>query len=360
MQVVSDRCPGVLRLHDAADGQLARVRLPGGRLDARGLDGLAAAALLGNGLLELTSRASIQVRGLSVAVAGRCAEVLIAAGLLPSPAHDRVRNILASPLPGRHPDSLAQTDDIVAELDGRLCADQALCDLTGRFLFAVDDGAALVGHRADVTLVATGPDSFRLGAREVSRGGAAQAALQAARESVHGEPDRSLFAARRAERGPGPGVGAGRGLEQADKPHRRLALGALRQLDGRVALTVMPRLGRVDAVTARALADLLRAHRTDVRLSTARTLTVVDLEQGAAQALRASLEALGLICDPESGWFGLTACAGKGACAKARFDVRAAATRRAAQRAAGAPAEHYSGCERNCGRPPEARLVIGG
>lgn len=131
----------MLRLHDAADGQLARIRVPGSRVDARGLEGLAAVGRLGNGLIELTSRASVQIRGLREPAAARCAEVLAAAGLLPSHSHERVRNILASPVAGRHPASLAHTDDVVAQLDDRLCADGELAALSGRFLFAVDDGA---------------------------------------------------------------------------------------------------------------------------------------------------------------------------------------------------------------------------
>ncbi len=361
-----DRCPGVLRLHDAADGQLARIRLPGGRIDARGLDGLADVGRLGNGLIELTSRASVQVRGLTGAVAGRCAEVLTAAGLLPSPSHERVRNILASPVAGRHAASMAHTDDVVAQLDRGLCADDQLVALSGRFLFAVDDGAGLIGHRADVTLVATGPDSFRLGAREVTRAGAAQAALHAARvlvrtssAQVAGAPVSQLVhaAGDGASRTRCSVVESGSARSDAGVPARPLELGALRQSDGRIALTVMPPLARLEAATVRALAGLVRAQRTDCRISTRRTLTLVDVEPAAARDLIGELEALGLISDPSSGWVGLTACAGKGACAKARFDVRAAAARRAAQRGASEPAEHYSGCERNCGWPPGARLV---
>jgi sulfite reductase beta subunit-like hemoprotein len=336
--VEQDRCPGVLRLHDAADGMLARVRLPGGRIEACGLDGLADAAKLGNGLIELTSRAGVQIRGLSPKIADHCAEVLSAAGLLPSFTHDRVRNILASPLAGRHPCSLAETDELVADLDRGLCADDRLAALSGRFLFAVDDGAGLIGHPADVTLVATGPHSFRLADAEVSRERAVESALQAARGFL---PQRPL----------------GPPSRQAGRRAQRLELGALRQIDGRVALTVMPRLARLDGVTLRALAGVLRDHHTDLRISIRKTLTLLDLPLSSADNVLSGLESLGLIADPDSGWVGLTACAGKGACASARFDVRAAAAERAAARGPGAPPEHWSGCERNCGRPADAVVM---
>jgi precorrin-3B synthase len=290
--VAQDRCPGVLRLHEAADGLLARVRLPGGRIDARGLRAVATASRMGNWIVELTSRASLQIRGLADE---GVAAPLMAAGLLPSASHERVRNILASPLAG------PAVDALVAELDRALCADPALARLPGRFLFAVDDGTGLHGRRADVTIVVGGP----IGVEE---------ALQAA--------------------------GEGRGLPGVVSP-RRPRLGAALQDDGRLALTVMPPLARLAPGQLDRLAELL----PEVRIGVARTLTAFDVDPPA-------LRGLGLVDDPDSGWFGLTACAGLGACAKAQRDVRAQAAARARLRTAADPPEHYAACERNCGAPP--------
>jgi sulfite reductase beta subunit-like hemoprotein len=219
------------------------------------------------------------------------------------------------------------TDGVVAELDRRLCADPALAGLSGRFLFAVDDGSGLLGRGADVTLTATGPDRFTLGGRELPAGEAITAALALAR-SGHGAPL----------------------PEVADPGHLRL--GPLRQRDGRVALTVLPRLARLAPADLDALAEL----GDDVRLSARRTLTLVDLDPGVAQATGRRLRELGLIDDEGSGWWGLSACAGLGACARAERDVRALAAARAGQRRGGDPPEHFAACARHCGRPAGAEV----
>ncbi len=144
-----DACPGALRLHAADDGFLARVRIPGGMLDEAAALLLADAAdRLGDGHIDLTSRGNAQLRGLGASCGGELAEVLGRAGLLPAPAHERVRNIVASPLTGLDGPGAADVAPWVAELDRELCAVPAAAALSGRFLFALDDG------RGDVTSLA--------------------------------------------------------------------------------------------------------------------------------------------------------------------------------------------------------------
>ncbi|MFD0490684.1 hypothetical protein ACFQ0O_30635 [Saccharopolyspora spinosporotrichia] len=116
-----DACPGALRVHDAADGGLARVRVPGGALTPRQFAVLgAASAGLGDGGLELTSRANVQVRGLAAGRQRELADRLSGAGLLPSATHERVRNILGSPYDDDR--ALLDTQAVARALDEALCA----------------------------------------------------------------------------------------------------------------------------------------------------------------------------------------------------------------------------------------------
>jgi sulfite reductase beta subunit-like hemoprotein len=370
--VIADRCPGVLRLHPAADGHLARIRLPGGVLPRAGLGAIAALAARGNGVIELTARASLQVRGLDEADAAGAADLLRGAGLLPSPSHDRVRNILASPFGGRHPHAALETDGLVTALDRALCRDAALASLPGRFLFAVDDASRTLGRaRADVTLRAldAGP-RLRLDLAghpttlEADPADAPALALDAAR---------AFLALRGAEDGwrigdlPDGAARVARALggdlsgAPAPAGAAPLAAGALAQRDGRTAVTALVPLGRLDAATLRALAALLDDDARTVRVSPARTLTLVDVAADRVPRLIAELGGLGLLTRPGSGWDGISACAGLGACVNAQVDVRAAATRRADARRGRAgplPAEHWTACDRGCGRPAAAGVLV--
>ncbi|HET7073303.1 MAG TPA: precorrin-3B synthase, partial [Mycobacterium sp.] len=145
----TDACPGALQVHWAADGALVRVRLPGGAITAEQMATLSRVSTdLGSGRLELTARGNVQLRGITdvTAVAQAIAEV----GLLPSPTHERARNIVASPLSGRT-GGRADVRPWVSELDAAICADPRLAELGGRFWFSIDDGRADVsGLCADV------------------------------------------------------------------------------------------------------------------------------------------------------------------------------------------------------------------
>ena len=138
---------------------MVRLRLPGGRLSARTLRRLSdLAGEYGNGVLQLTSRAGLQLRGLPDPLPPAFVEAVAATGLLPSPTHERVRNIVASPLTGLH-GGRADVSGLTRALDASLIAEPELAELPGRFLFVLDDGRGdVLDLRLDLGYRASGAE----------------------------------------------------------------------------------------------------------------------------------------------------------------------------------------------------------
>ncbi|OKO79705.1 precorrin-3B synthase, partial [Bradyrhizobium sp. AS23.2] len=179
--VVKGWCPGALRPMLSGDGLVVRVRPFGGRLEADQIAGLAElAGRYGNGLIDVTSRANLQIRGVDEQGHPALLEGLARLRLLdPDADIEARRNILVTPF--WNPSD--ETQSLAAELEEAL-AESALA-LPGKFGFAIDDGRSrvLAGDSADVRIerdaegrLLVRADAARLG-RSVGRGEAVSTAL---------------------------------------------------------------------------------------------------------------------------------------------------------------------------------------
>jgi precorrin-3B synthase len=389
-RAAADRCPGALRLVEAADGFLARVRLPGGFVTGEQLGVLAGLATeLGDGRVELTSRGNVQLRALAADAAGPLTEVLTRAGLLPSLEHDRVRNVLASPLAGL--DGLGSGRDlsaIVADLDAELCARPGLAELSGRFLFAIDDGRGDVVGLGDVVAVAGAngtvvnglavngpaaggpvPDSDVDAADVVTvmlafaeafldeRAAAGSTAWRIADLPGGGERVRAAVA-QRFGLAPGPElpapVAAARPVGLVRRPVN--AGGGVEPRfvtpDGLDSLVLLAPLGRLTAAQVTWLSA--RVAGRAARVTPWRSVVLPDQPDAVAALPEAA--GLGFGVDDGSPWLRVTACAGRPGCARALADVQADAAAFAARW----PERivHVSGCGRHCGRPAATEIDV--
>lgn len=364
-----DSCPGTLQVHPAADGGLARIRIPAGVLSAsqwRALIG--ASAELADGNLDLTSRGNVQLRGLRPGGETELASRLVAAGLLPSLAHERVRNILTSPLTGLDGAGSADLRPLIGELDRALCARPELAQLSGRFLFALDDGRGDVASMgADITLTAVDPQTAILSLAGLPVGSvpiseAVVTMLAAAKTFLRLRSADGSNAWRIAELAGGPTrVAAALAPRPAqsvppvppDQP-APCPLGRVGQRDGSTALVVGIPLGRLSEVQA----TTLKGH--DLVLTPWRSVVVPHLSGSEAARLSAAASGAGLMIDSSSPWLGVTACTGRAGCAKALADVRADARTVHGTGAVDSTGQavHWVGCERRCGTPAGDVLTI--
>lgn len=364
--LVRGACPSVHEPFVELDGALVRVRLPGGRLPAAAAHDLAAvAARVGAGPFELTNRANLQLRGVPVEAAPQVRDALVAAGITPAvPAADARRNVLGSPTAGVDAAELVDTRPLVDALAARLAA-SAIAPPSAKFGVLVDGGGAVHvrGRRHDVALGAVRTHDGAL-AYEVALG-AALPLTRGARDIVRiVDPDTvpALVDA----------VAGGRDAEPLldEYPASDLlsavapsapAVGVHPQRDaGRVWVGAVPVLGRLDAGTLAALADLAV---DELRITPWRGVVFVDVPATDVGPLARRLEHLGLVRDPDHPANSVVACAGSRGCAAgladAQADARALVGRLLATPVEQRPASvHVSGCEKGCARAQPAEVTF--
>ena len=299
-------CPGALRPMGSGDGLLVRVRPWCGAFTLEQAAGLAdIASRLGNGHIDLTRRANLQIRGLREDGMSELHEALDRLGLLdPDARTEAARNIMVGPLAGPEVRALAAELSQVLPLD-----------VPPKFGWLVDGAPfTIVGERADIALCLTDAGvAVRRGDRWLGVTSRAQAiAIAQGATPIFAPLDEVPVA------GPRPaGIAA---------PFGRLEAGQLRDL---VALAA-------------------KAGATEMRLSPWRALYFDADVAGAAS--------LGLIVDPDDPLLRISACPGAPACRSSSVDTRRDAMRLAARGFAGTV--HVSGCAKGCARSAPADLVL--
>ena len=138
-------CPGIVHAVKAKDGLLIRIRVPGGLIEANQLRAVADLCRgFADGTIEITSRANLQLRAIRNQNLSEVVESISLAGLLPSPQHDRVRNIVTSPFAGLGGEELLDPRPLIHDLDRKLGAEPIFADLHPKFSFAVHGGPKLI------------------------------------------------------------------------------------------------------------------------------------------------------------------------------------------------------------------------
>ena len=185
-------CPGALRPMAAGDGLVVRVRPPMGRLSRAQAHGLGDAALAhGNGVIEMTSRANLQIRGVSEAALPALQADLRAVDLLDdTPEAEARRNIVLNPFRDLTGDAWFRDHEAMAQGLARGLATAGMPRLPGKFGFVVDADVRiryLAGVSGDIRIesawddLIVRADGAELGRRVADEGAAVALALDIAR-----------------------------------------------------------------------------------------------------------------------------------------------------------------------------------
>jgi precorrin-3B synthase len=371
----------------SGDGLIVRVRPQSATFSLDELAVLAdAARRFGNGHIDLTRRANLQIRGVSEASLPQLHDVIARLGLLDSsPDGEAVRNIMINPLAGIDPAEVLDIRSIGRELVRFLASEKSVWALPAKFGFIVDGGGALplAEQRADVrlTAIANGPDAAVAVGIEtwigvewlgsIAPGAAAAAAIEIGlafigvasrekRQRMRDLSDEGLTSIRSA---------MSPWLDALCEPPRKAdaslnqRVGLIRLGVGRFAVGIAAPFGRVETDQFRMLADAMAAHGVkEIRLSPWRALYTVVPSQQSGQAILDAARNDGLIVDPRDPLLRIEACPGAPGCQSTSLDTRGDGRRLAGllPRFGFAGTVHVSGCAKGCAKSGASDLVLVG
>ncbi|RAK13318.1 precorrin-3B synthase [Salipiger aestuarii] len=341
LPVVRGRCPGAHRPMMSGDGLVVRVRPFRGELDrSQALALCELAQRLGNGTVDLTSRANLQIRGVAPKDHPALVRALDAHGLLdPDPLSEARRNILVAPD--------RKSGDLTDRLYGALIATlPSLPALPEKMGFVLDTGGGAV--------LGTGSGDFRF---ELARDGGLILRADGAALGWPSSEARAMSALIRlvawfvATGGPGAGRMA--------RHLRRHALPAAWCRLAPRAAAAPPRPGACaqglivgtpfGSMTARAATALIRdSGATALRPMPGRLICLTGARPVAAPDF---------VTAPGSRMLDAHACPGAPQCPQASVETRALATR-LAPLATGTL--HVSGCAKGCALQGPADVTLVG
>jgi precorrin-3B synthase len=354
-------CPGLSTPMPTGDGLLVRL-LPTGTIALDAFAALCDAAQAhGNGVIEITSRGSIQVRGLTPDSAPRFAAAV------------------------RDPEEILDASALARDLCAALARESLSAAVSPKVSVIIDGGGSLNldDIAADMRLrakMSAGRAEFRIsvggdGASSVEIGSVAPArGVEAAIGLLDVIAQRGRDARARevlATEGPAPfraaladGGGSCEAAPSARERRQGEAIGTHRLRDCSLACGVGLAFGHADATSLRRLIEAARsAGASGLRAAPGRMVMVIGLTQARAAAFAASAEHLGFITRANDPRRYVIACAGAPVCAAAHIAARAMAPGIAA---AAAPflgrsfTIHVSGCAKGCAHPRPAALTVVG
>ena len=370
-------CPGALRPMLSGDGWLVRLRISGGVVSATAAGAIAdCAKTYGNGLLDLSARANLQLRGVQEASLPALVEALQAHGLIDESAEaEAVRNVLASPLAGLSPDAAFDIRPHVRALEQRLASDAALHGLPSKFGFIVDDGGglSLSGVGADIRFLALHGQRFLFSLAGCDEAAvidaadlpevAAQIAVAFLDQARQCQTSPRRMGALVASRG-AVGLWRAAGLVPTHLTPRAATppepLGH-HPLDASGFLGLGLAFGRLSAGDLIWLADMAQAHGAGkLRLTPWRAILLPGVDAIAAQRIL-SQASDHFITDPNDARLAVIACPGAPACASAQASTQDDALSLAPLARALSPAGvtlHVSGCAKGCARPSSTAVTL--